>query len=795
MKRHILFLLFVILLTWSFGRQFSSPATAQQNSISVSIFSPSAGGLGNTNLSIAVAVNSVFQVAAVKASVEGRETTLAYSTCAYIYPRITCNAGYVGTISLAGLPRGPHQLMATATDVFNNTASAQPTFNYDQPPQLTISAPLAETVARPILGINVVCTDDDPVGCNNLLMFFNNTSVIYQPDKGEFHGELSLAQFQGQSGDLCISARDSANQTVKDCRPIYVESSPMLTEVASVGGKIWDVQDDRVLFSIVRNGREVLKTLNRTTGAETELVMLTDSTLHDSSHRTVYLTPGGAIFSVKTDSDSKSKLLEWRDGELLDLGEIDSSDSIQVAGDYAIWTRGRPTTLLLRNLATGSTQEIANGVGNWLNDVTADGQVVFWSGNYEIRRYREGQITQLSNPAGSLDIYPLTDGQNVVFYRRKGTMPNSPRDVVLWTMNQETVLSTLNYDYPDRLFAINNGWVAFARAGQNGGAQVWLRSASGQEMQKSFFQAAAYPDALSPTGELSFVVFDSNQTQGEQKRFMPISSHPPLTVGSSLGRAFWQDGKLFVILGRSLFQFAPLASVSAASFSGAALATESIASVFGSQLATSTQVATMQPLPTTLAGTTVSVRDSMGMSRPAPLFFVSPTQINYQIPPGTSDGQALVTINSGGGTASSGVIPVVRVAPSLFTANASGLGVPAAVLLRVMDNGEQIYEPVAFFDQSRNQFVPRPIEPGPESEQLFLILFGTGFRYRSALSNTSATIAGTNVQVQFAGAQNEYAGLDQVNISLPRSLAGRGEVDLRLMVDQQTANTVTINMK
>ncbi|HKQ78679.1 MAG TPA: hypothetical protein VJ810_33585, partial [Blastocatellia bacterium] len=64
-----------------------------------------------------------------------------------------------------------------------------------------------------------------------------------------------------------------------------------------------------------------------------------------------------------------------------------------------------------------------------------------------------------------------------------------------------------------------------------------------------------------------------------------------------------------------------------------------------------------------------------------------------------------------------------------------------------------------------------------------------------SLSAVSASIGGTNAQVLFAGAQGDFAGLDQTNIAIPRSLAGRGDVDLVFSVDGKTANTVTINIK
>jgi len=67
-----------------------------------------------------------------------------------------------------------------------------------------------------------------------------------------------------------------------------------------------------------------------------------------------------------------------------------------------------------------------------------------------------------------------------------------------------------------------------------------------------------------------------------------------------------------------------VSSVSAASFAvGAALAPESIASGFGKDLTAATQTANGAPLPTALGGVSVSVTDSAGIDRPAPLFFVS----------------------------------------------------------------------------------------------------------------------------------------------------------------------------
>ena len=240
---------------------------------------------------------------------------------------------------------------------------------------------------------------------------------------------------------------------------------------------------------------------------------------------------------------------------------------------------------------------------------------------------------------------------------------------------------------------------------------------------------------------------------------------------------------------------ATLAAVSAASYSGAELTGESIAAAFGQNLATATVSANTNPLPTTLAGSTVRVRDSAGTERSAPLFFVSPGQVNFLIPIGTALGAATITAASGNGTTASGAINIVAVAPGLFAANANGQGVAAANALRVRADGSQSFEAIARFDAATNRFVATSIDLGAASEQVFLVMFGTGFRNRSSLAAVTAQIGGTPAQAPFAGAQGGLVGLDQANLLLPRTLLGRGEVDIVLTFDGKTANTVRVNIK
>ncbi|MEP7341291.1 MAG: putative Ig domain-containing protein [Acidobacteriota bacterium] len=234
-----------------------------------------------------------------------------------------------------------------------------------------------------------------------------------------------------------------------------------------------------------------------------------------------------------------------------------------------------------------------------------------------------------------------------------------------------------------------------------------------------------------------------------------------------------------------------LASVSAASFQATALATEAIAAGFGTNLSGNPLSATTTPLPTNLNGTSVKVRDGAGMERLAPLFFVAPTQINYQIPSGTSIGAATVTVLRNGQAVAREVAQIGASAPAIFAANSNGQGVAAAIALRASANGAQQYDPVAKFDQARNQFVTLPLNFGAASDQLFLLLFGSGIRFGKQVS---VKVGGIDAQVFYAGAQGGFVGLDQINALLPRSLAGRGEIEVVVTVDGKASNIVKINV-
>ncbi len=237
-----------------------------------------------------------------------------------------------------------------------------------------------------------------------------------------------------------------------------------------------------------------------------------------------------------------------------------------------------------------------------------------------------------------------------------------------------------------------------------------------------------------------------------------------------------------------------LSSVSAASLALGVVAPESIVSGFGTGLSSGAEAAAGLPLPISLAGAAVAVSDSAGDSRLAPLFFASPNQINYQIPPGTAEGEALVEVRANGLAVAGGKVQVAAVAPALFAANADGRGVAAAFAVRAAPDGTQTVEPVARFDDLRRRFVSQPIALGPAGEQLVLTLYGTGIRFRGE-QPVVASIGGVEAPVLYAGPQPEFIGVDQVNLLVPRALAGRGEVDVLLTVGARAANALRVHIR
>jgi len=189
-----------------------------------------------------------------------------------------------------------------------------------------------------------------------------------------------------------------------------------------------------------------------------------------------------------------------------------------------------------------------------------------------------------------------------------------------------------------------------------------------------------------------------------------------------------------------------IAGVSNVFSGGTGLASGMLASVYGTQLSNATQAATKIPLPLTMAGVSATVN---GIS--APLLYVSPGQVNIQIPYEAGTGPAVLGLNNNG-TVASYAMDIATAAPGLWNSfvNTSfvvvGSAKPGDVLTTYMTG-----------DGDLNTFVPTGNVPasGTTASQL----------PRTRLPVT-VTVGGVPAAVAFSGIV-QFVGVSQLNFTVP----------------------------
>ena len=210
----------------------------------------------------------------------------------------------------------------------------------------------------------------------------------------------------------------------------------------------------------------------------------------------------------------------------------------------------------------------------------------------------------------------------------------------------------------------------------------------------------------------------------------------------------------------------------------------SFAAAYGNDLAATPATAASANFPATLGGVSVAITDSAGVTRAAPIQYVSPTQVNYLVPAGSAPGIATVTIGG-----SSGSAQIDSVGAALYSINGT---IAAATAALYAEDGTNT--PVNVY-QCSSACTSLPMSLGNAGDSLIVTLYGTGFRNLASPASASLTIGGVQAQILYIGAQPTYPGLDQVNMIVPASLAGAGEVPIVLTVEGQTANAVILNIQ
>jgi uncharacterized protein (TIGR03437 family) len=170
-----------------------------------------------------------------------------------------------------------------------------------------------------------------------------------------------------------------------------------------------------------------------------------------------------------------------------------------------------------------------------------------------------------------------------------------------------------------------------------------------------------------------------------------------------------------------------------------------------------------------------------------PLVFVSPNQVNFQLPTDLRPGPARVQITTAQGTSNEETVNIGAAAPGIFMLPGGSRGV------------------VLNQDGSLNG------EQNPEQRGRALVVFLTGIgvvdgeiaagqatpgdRLYRAVLETSATIGGRPAEVLFIGLTPGFVGLAQANLLVPADTPAGGAVELTISVNRQRSNPVQVGVR
>ena len=161
-------------------------------------------------------------------------------------------------------------------------------------------------------------------------------------------------------------------------------------------------------------------------------------------------------------------------------------------------------------------------------------------------------------------------------------------------------------------------------------------------------------------------------------------------------------------------------------------------------------------LPTALSNVQVLVNNT-----PAAVYYISPTQIDFQVPSGVG-GTASVQVVNNGAISNTVTAPSATTSPGLFANTVNGVNYPAAVF----PDGHYVGNPAV-------NSAYRNANPGDAIE-----LYATGLTSSLAgvipnaqtINGVTVTVGAVTVPASFAG-QTPYVGEFQINFTLPQQFA------------------------
>ncbi|MCZ6750197.1 MAG: hypothetical protein O7E51_00025 [Acidobacteria bacterium] len=202
-------------------------------------------------------------------------------------------------------------------------------------------------------------------------------------------------------------------------------------------------------------------------------------------------------------------------------------------------------------------------------------------------------------------------------------------------------------------------------------------------------------------------------------------------------------------------------------------------SIFGESLAAGSDSATMIPLPRSINGTQVFINNIA-----SPLIFVSPSQINAQVPCEVTPGSTInVFVQVGSLPGPLEALQIQAATPGVFSVTQNGMGAGAILHANftLVDSNSPVVagETILIFCTGLGETVSPQIQTGEA---------GNG---QLTLQTPTVTIGGQNAQVVFSGAAPGFVGLYQINVIVPNFSGG----DPELLIDlagQRSRNGIIV---
>ena len=216
------------------------------------------------------------------------------------------------------------------------------------------------------------------------------------------------------------------------------------------------------------------------------------------------------------------------------------------------------------------------------------------------------------------------------------------------------------------------------------------------------------------------------------------------------------------------------AGVAATSSTVLTAAPGSIVSIYGTDLAAVTTELGAFPalaaLPTSMNGVTVTVAAAK-----APLYFVSPGQINAQVPFEVNAGSQPLVVTTAAGASAAMNITVAAAAPSIFIVDqAAGLGAVvknADFSLITADNPVKVGDTIVIFSTGLGQTTPA-VQTG-----VLVVPPSGGFNNTGAVS---VTMGGQDAKIVYSIASPAFAGLYQTAVTVPSGVSGKVALVLKM---------------